>query len=120
MIAVTAAAVGIGVGVVYCQEVVKITVRMLAATRPTRGDQRLLLSPLQTLTLDEGEELTELVVDRYNDLYGCDRLQSVHARHYYDPWASHKMSAASWSPPTVVNNGYCVNLILFHTVWLSE
>jgi hypothetical protein len=71
MIAVTAVAVGIGVGVTlsrsgedYCPDV--------GSYKTHPGRLRLLLSPLQTLTLDEGEELTELVVDRYNDLYGCD------------------------------------------------
>jgi hypothetical protein len=72
MIAVTAVTVGIGVGVVwsrsvedYCPDVGSYK------THPGRLNIYF-LSPLQTLTLDEGEELTELVVDRYNDLYGCD------------------------------------------------
>jgi hypothetical protein len=74
VIAVTAVAVGIGVGVSrsgsddgedYCPDVGSYK------TYPGRLDVYF-RSPLQTLTLDEGEELTDLVVDRYNDLYGCD------------------------------------------------
>jgi hypothetical protein len=72
MIVVTAVTVGIGVGVArsrsgedYCPDVGSYK------THPGRLNVYF-LSPLQMLTLDEGEELTELVVDRYNDLYGCD------------------------------------------------
>jgi hypothetical protein len=72
MITVTAVAVGIGIGVPlsrsgedYCPNV--------GSYKTHQGRLNIYFqSPLQTLTLDEGEELTELVVDRYNDLYGCD------------------------------------------------
>jgi hypothetical protein len=73
MITVAAVAVGIGAGVArsggdgedYCPDVGSYK------THPGRLDVYF-KNPLQTLTPDEGEELTELVVDRYNDLYGCD------------------------------------------------
>jgi hypothetical protein len=71
MIAVTAVAVGIGVGVGlprgsedHCSGVGSYE------TYPGRLDVYF-QHPLQTLTLNEGEELTDLVIDRYNGLYGC-------------------------------------------------
>jgi hypothetical protein len=73
-VAAVAVAVGIGAGVAqsrsdgedYCPGVGSYK------THPGRLDVYF-RNPLQTLTLDEGEELTDLVVDRYNDMYGCDR-----------------------------------------------
>jgi hypothetical protein len=71
MIAVTAVAVGIGVGVGlprgsedHCSNIGSFE------TYNGRLDVYF-QHPLQTLTLNEGEELTNLVIDRYNDLYGC-------------------------------------------------
>jgi hypothetical protein len=70
MIAVTAVAVGIGVGVARSSSGEDYCDVGSYKTHPGRLNVYF-HSPLQTLTLDEGEELTELVVDRYNDLHGC-------------------------------------------------
>jgi hypothetical protein len=71
IVTVTAVAVGIGVGVVlssggeeYCSGVGSYK------TFPGRLDVYF-QHPLQVLTMTEGSQLTDLVIDRYNDLYGC-------------------------------------------------
>jgi hypothetical protein len=81
MITVTAVAVGIGVGVGssrgsedHCSDVGSYE------TYPGRLEVYF-RHPLQTLTLDEGGQLTDRVIDRYNDLYGCG---SEHSRLMLD------------------------------------
>jgi hypothetical protein len=71
IVTVTAVAVGIGAGVAlsggnedHCPDVGSYK------TYPGRLDVYF-EHPLQTLTLSEGVDLTDLVIDRYNDLYGC-------------------------------------------------
>jgi hypothetical protein len=71
IVTVTAVAVSIGIGVAlsggnedHCSDVGSYK------TYPGRLDVYFQY-PLQALTLHEGGELTDLVIDRYNDLYGC-------------------------------------------------
>jgi hypothetical protein len=72
MITVAAVAVGIGVGVARSRSGENYRSDDGSyKTYPGRLDIYFQI-PLQPLTLGEGEKLTDLVVDRYNDLNGCD------------------------------------------------